>query len=258
MTPAAPDRDEFYIGYEPVMPPGTGRHLRRVLAATAVVAALVSVVVLVAHDRLEPSRFDFGRPRQVTGVLRHAPYPSLIVDRERIWLAGQGKHGADALLAPVPEGPVTLSGALIARGVHRMLEVVPGSVAPARDAGLTVGDADPDLTAGADVTLVGEIVDAKCFLGVMNPGEGTVHRDCARMCLRGGLPPMLLVRGARGEEALVLLVSASGEAIGRELADIAGQPVEVRGRLRRRDGHLVLHADLAHYRFGVGAAAPAP
>ena len=34
------------------------------------------------------------------------------------------------------------------------------------------------------VELTGEIADSKCWLGVMNPGEGTVHRDCARRCLK--------------------------------------------------------------------------
>jgi hypothetical protein len=97
------------------------------------------------------------------------------------------------------------------------------------------------------VTLRGEIVDSKCFLGVMNPGERTVHRDCARLCLRGGIPPMLLVRGAQGEEALVLLVSESGAPIGEQLADIAGQPVKVRGLLARDGETLVLRADRARF-----------
>jgi hypothetical protein len=250
---AVPDRDEFYIGYEDVMPPGHRRHLTRGLAGAGVAAMLVATVALVAHALLEPSAFEFGRPRTVEGVLRHAPYPSLTVDRERIWLAGPGKHGADPLVATVADGRVTLRGALITRRTHRMLEVVPGSVAPlAGGSAVTPSDA----AAGAEVTLTGEIVDAKCFLGVMNPGEQTVHRDCAQLCLRGGLPPMLLVRGGLGEEALVLLVSEAGDAIGRELAPIAGLPVEVRGRLSRHDGQLVLRADRSRYRLRGRADAP--
>jgi hypothetical protein len=30
--------------------------------------------------------------------------------------------------------------------------------------------------------LVGEIVDSKCYLGNMNPGNGKVRRDCAVRC----------------------------------------------------------------------------
>ena len=39
-------------------------------------------------------------------------------------------------------------------------------------------------------TLIGEIVDSKRYLGVMNPGNGKVHRDCAVRCLSGGIPPI--------------------------------------------------------------------
>jgi hypothetical protein len=123
-----------------------------------------------------------------------------------------------------------------------MLEVVPGTI---RASAATPAPASPVGTPidGGDVTLTGEIVDSKCFLGVMNPGEQTVHRDCARLCLRGGVPPMLLVRGGMGEEALVLLVSRGGTAMGPALADIAGLPVQVRGRLRRDGETLTLFAD---------------
>lgn len=244
----SPEPDEFYVGYDNVMPPATGRRLRRVLAAVAAGVALVAVVVVAAHDRLVPARFDFGRPADVAGDLRHDPYPWLLVDGERVWLAGPGKHDAAPFVAHVPGGPVTLRGSAIARGPHRMLQVEPGSVrrsgAP-RPAASTNASTEP----GVMVTLVGEVVDGKCFLGVMNPGEGTVHRECARLCLRGGLPPMLLVRGGLGEEALVVLVSSDGRPIGRSLAEIAGVPVEVRGRLVRERGALVLLADRAAYRL---------
>jgi hypothetical protein len=249
--PPAPESDEFYIGYENVMPPGIGRRLRHGVGAILVLAAIAGALALAAHERLVPARFDFGRPDDVTGDLSRMPYPSLTVEGDRVWLAARGKHGADALVAGVPEGRVALRGAVIARGAHRMLEVVPGSVRAAGPAATPASPVPRPATAGAgaDVTLTGEIVDAKCFLGVMNPGEGTVHRDCARLCLRGGLPPMLLVRGGLGEEALVVLVSSDGRAIGRDLAGIAGVPVEVRGRLTRDRGTLVLHADPAQYRL---------
>ena len=39
----------------------------------------------------------------------------------------------------------------------------------------------------------GEIVDPKCFFGVMKPGEGKPHKDCAIRCILGGIPPVLKV-----------------------------------------------------------------
>ena len=36
-----------------------------------------------------------------------------------------------------------------------------------------------------NAVLRGEITDPKCLLGVMNPGQGKPHRDCAVRCIAG-------------------------------------------------------------------------
>lgn len=240
--------DEFYIGYGAATPPSIATRVRRVVAAIATAAAIVAALAVTLHDRLAPARFDFGRPHPVEGTLRRAPYPELESDGRRRLLVGAGKHGADAALAPIPDGPVRMAATTIARGGVEMLEVVPGTVATGPHAAGATGAGDRAGDPGREVTLTGEIVDSKCFLGVMNPGEGTVHRDCARMCLRGGIPPALLVRGVRGEEALVLLVGRDGGPIGVALAAMAGVLVDVRGRLVRDERGLVLAADVEDYR----------
>ena len=233
------DLDEFYIGYEPATPPAVARRVRRAVVAAVLVGLATGALALSWHHRLAAARFDFGRPHRAEGVLHKTPYPFLETTGTRVWLAARGKHGAEAEVRGTPEGMVTLEGSSIVRGAHEILEVVPGSVR-AVPGGAVPATPPLDRLEGETVRLTGEIVDSKCFLGVMNPGEGTVHRDCARVCLRGGLPPMLLVRGAAGEEALVLLVSDAGAPIGRELAELAGVPVVVPGRLIRDGGTLVL------------------
>lgn len=262
-SPPVPD-DEFYIGYDPPMPAQIAARVTRVVVAVIAGSVVAAMTALAAHRRLAPAAFDFGRPQPLHGVLQRTPYPELMVDGRRSLLVGFGKHGAESDLAGIADGPVTLAGTRIERNEHQMFEVKPGSlrvlahsktgtksvpVGPGPTtmhwgpwASTTIGGG-PGPAHRADsayVTLRGEIVDSKCFLGVMNPGEGTVHRDCARVCLRGGIPPMLLVRGARAEEALVLLVDDAGAPIGRQLADLAGVPVEVRGRLTRDGERLVL------------------
>ena len=59
-------------------------------------------------------------------------------------------------------------------------------------------------------TLVEELVDTKCFLGVMRPASGNVHRGCAVRCLGGGAPPALLVRDEQ-ENSTALLFAASND-----------------------------------------------
>jgi hypothetical protein len=251
-----PEPDEFYVGYEPDMPPRMAVHLARVVTAVVALALLTAGAATALHRRLAPATFEFGRPQAITGELRRAPYPRLIAAGRTAWLVGPGKAGAEAVLDGATDGPVALEGTRIARGPHTMFEVVAGSVRSAPAGTKSVPSASgtdgtnlvpPDaetaarqVHGGDEIDVQGEIVDSKCFLGVMNPGEGTVHRDCARVCLRGGIPPMLLVRGAAGEEALMLLVGATGEPIGRQLAARAGQPVVIRGRLSRDGDTLVL------------------
>lgn len=60
------------------------------------------------------------------------------------------------------------------------------------------------------VFLTGELVDTKCYLGVMRPAVGKVHRACAVRCLSGGVPPEILVKDQAGNQIAVPLVGANG------------------------------------------------
>ncbi|MGE0812663.1 MAG: hypothetical protein AB7O28_08955 [Vicinamibacterales bacterium] len=242
----APDA-EFYIGYDPDVPPGVAARVRVAVVAAVLAVLAAAGLSLGLHERLLPARFDFGHAQAVAGRLTRAPYPALATATGTVWLVGRGKHGADADVATLGDGAVTLQGTAIQRGDTRMVEVVPGSVTGTLARAASLEPHAPP-AGGDDVTLVGEIVDSKCFLGVMNPGEGTVHRDCANLCLRGGIPPMLLVRHRQGREALVLLVGADGRAIGPELAPLAGAPVAVLGRLSHVGDQPVLAAEPGAYR----------
>src|SRR5947207_1819862 len=92
-------------------------------------------------------------------------------------------------------------------------------------------------------TLVGEIVDSKCFLGVMNPGQLTPHRACAIRCISGGVPPVLVVRQKNGPAIYLLLVASDGKPV----LDIVAEPVEITGEVEREGDLLILRADPATY-----------
>jgi hypothetical protein len=97
-------------------------------------------------------------------------------------------------------------------------------------------------------TLTGEIVDSKCFLGVMNPGQLTPHRACAIRCISGGVPPVLLVRQRDGPAIYLLLVSAEGKPVNKQVLDMVAEPVEITGEVERQGELLILRADPAMYR----------
>jgi hypothetical protein len=131
---------------------------------------------------------------------------------------------------------VVVVGWVIERPGDHMIEVVSASTHPSR---LVKTD---EVVLGS-VSLTGEIVDTKCHFGVMNPGSGKVHRDCAVRCISGGIPPGLLIRDRDGKLRTVLLAGADGRELHREILDYVAQPVRVHGTLVRSAGFLTLHAD---------------
>ena len=136
---------------------------------------------------------------------------------------------------------VSMMGTRALRGAHTMIEVEPAS--------LVVGDgsAGPPTPAesigGGLVRLRGEIVDSKCFLGVMVPGSGKTHKDCASLCIRGGIPPALYVQDLAGQSSVLLLTGTSGEPMGAPAIEVAGEAIDMTGTIERQGGWLVLRTD---------------
>ncbi|MFN7940260.1 MAG: hypothetical protein U0X73_01565 [Thermoanaerobaculia bacterium] len=245
--------DPFFIGWLPEQPEATARRVRAGVAFAGGVALATLAVVTIAPATLPASRFDWGSATALEGFLLERPVPAL-------WLAGEGaaartgggilplvapgKFGAADLVRGRDGQAVRLAGALLERDGLRMLEVRPESIVPVPG----VGVARPGSLSLGPATLVGEIVDSKCWTGAMNPGEGKVHRDCAVRCISGGMPPALVVRSPAGGAIVLLLVGARDEAIGRELLDRVGEPVEVRGEVVRWADRLAIRAAPADVR----------
>jgi hypothetical protein len=222
---------EFYVGYEPSSPPGLRTVLRRTALALFALC-LVTAAILTVSATFANSRFEFGVYRDYEGELMEWPYPMLLSGGTRYLLVGPGKFGIADLVKGREGSNLHVRGSLIARGSDQMLEIEPGSI---RWRDKTPG-ARPITTELGQMTLTGEIVDTKCHLGVMNPGEGKVHRDCAVRCISGGVPPGLFVRDSSGEPRLLLLTGAEGRPLHRELLDYMGEPVTVQGRLVKQSG----------------------
>lgn len=237
---------EFYIGYLDKAPPAQGAWVRRVVVGLLLFAPLFTAALASAQRGYAAAVFEYGVPRTLEGVYVAWPTPTLLIPRpgqtgEEPWsallLVGEGKHGVDASFAGLDGHQVRLTGTLIYREEQSMAEVqgLPEDLGEA--------PALQDSRALGTQTLVGEIVDSKCFLGVMNPGNLKPHRDCAVRCLSGGIPPILLVRQPDGATRHVLVVGAHGEPIGRALLDRVAEPLQVTGALETQHGQWILRAD---------------
>jgi hypothetical protein len=221
---------EFYVGYLP-MPVGLRRTVGRLVVVMGVLVVGLAAILIAGQHPFAASSFEFQQYREFSGTLLPNPYPALAIPEGGLpWLlVGPGKHG----VGPLPAGDVRLRGERIIRGDDRMIQLVPGSLAAIGDG--TSSDGAADL---GQVQLTGEIVDSKCYFGVMNPGNGKVHRDCAVRCISGGIPPAFLVRDAEGRTGTLLLASWKSA-----LLDHVAEPITIRGRLVRSSGRLTLYAE---------------
>jgi hypothetical protein len=227
--------DDFYIGYESGMPASMRRPVALAVVAALSAAALVATIFVTRQRGLDEARFDYANEQTFEGYLSLTPTPALLVPGSggvtTHWLVAPGKHGAGTVLTDARAGWVSLRGKAIARESWRMIEVSANSLRQRDDA-----PAPPLLATSVEsreITLRGEIVDGKCYLGVMNPGERTVHRDCAVRCVSGGVPPMFAYRDDQGSH-LAMLIGGDPESmrqqIGRQvtLAGVLSGPEESR------------------------------
>jgi hypothetical protein len=180
-----------------------------------------------------PAVWDHGVERTWEGVLHVTPYPMLAIesgdDRGIALLVQQGKRGALDRCASGEPRRVRLRGWRLQRDDRRIIELAPE---PNAIETLHIGGFAPmTLIAGAPITLTGEIVDSKCFLGAMKPGDGATHKACAMLCLRGGIPPMLVSRDLHGPTRYTLVLDERGGPMPPEFIPLAGEPVTVTGTL---------------------------
>jgi hypothetical protein len=247
--------DEFYIGWEAKAAPGIGKTARRISIVLMWLALLAPVVLAVSQTMIGSSVFEWGTLKTFSGMLQTQPYPHLLVPRSgqigsassfsSYYLVAPWKFGLDTrVLAQLDGRPVTLKGTLIYRGNQTMVETKPDWI---QMNGKTVASPPQTVPLGRQ-TLVGEIVDSKCFLGVMNPGQLTPHRACAIRCISGGVPPVLLVRQKDGPASYLLLVSDLGKPVNKQVLDLVAEPVEITGEVQRQGELLIMRADPATYR----------
>ena len=252
--------DEFYIGWEDKPPPGIGSRVRRAVVFLLTLAVVLGVLLAVGQRTIGVSVFEWGKVKGFSGILKSQPYPHLLVARPGVsdgqsafssyYLVKPFKFGLDSETADRLDGKaVSLKGTLIYRGGQTMIEVVADSIrqADAPEIKLSITQVASPVSLG-EQTLIGEIVDSKCYLSMMNPGALTPHRACAIRCISGGIPPVLLVRQTNGPALYFLLVSRDGKPVNQQVLNLVAEPVEISGEVERQGDWLILRADPTTYR----------
>jgi hypothetical protein len=253
MNMSARDTNEFYIGWQAKAPSRIGAHVRNIVGCLFIFVVVAAVIFALAQRTIGAAVFEWGTLKTFRGFLKASPYPHLLVRRP----GAKGGESAYYVVAPFKFGleeqtvkaldgkEVTLKGTLIYRGSQTMVEAQPDSLKPVSTATAPLGESSV-VNLGRQ-TLIGEIVDSKCYLGVMNPGHLTPHRGCAVRCISGGIPPILLVRQEVGPPLYFLLVSSDGRPVNKQVLDMVAEPVQITGEVVQQGELAILRADPSTY-----------
>lgn len=230
--PAEPSA--FFIGWQSKMAPELARGLRGAVIPLAAGIPVVTALLVWFQNPVDRGRFEFGVEKSFEGVLCESPVPRLRLDGgdgkqvDHI-LVGAGKFGPGSVIAGADGHRVRFSGSLIVREPLRLIELN-------RPDTFTLLDKDSPPAAAPEVSklgegkFTGELVDTKCWSGVMRPATGKVHRACAIRCLSGGVAPGLLVRDRGGDGVVFLLAGPDGGKLEYDV-QLAGTFIDVEGIL---------------------------
>lgn len=245
-------KEEFYIGYLDQAPTGIRRFLRRAILLGLFLLVAAGATIFAITQKPSPNgTFEFGTLTEVTGTYFDAPFPMIRMKGasgtpKNILLLGYGKAGAWNFISSVEKAigrdlngrEVSLKGTLLYYNGKTLLELPPESKGNFKEkaAGLNKRQA----TGLGQVTLQGEIIDPKCYFGVMKPGRGKIHRSCAVRCISGGIPPVLVVNNESGTADYYLITGKDGKPINASILPKVGKPISLQGTLERIDDWYVL------------------
>lgn len=243
---------EFYIGWMAKAPKSFAKHVKKVLIVLFPFVLIIGYLLSTKQKKFSTTNFEFGKTTEVKGVYYNKPVPILkVFDKNNLSitmpLVGYGKHGAETAIVELEKEKgtslngkeVTLKGTLI-YGDGKVLLQIDKNDNPIVNIGAESTTQLQEKELGNQV-IRGEIIDPKCYFGVMKPGEGKVHRDCAIRCILGGIPPVLHVQNGKGESNYYLIVGPNGEKMNEAVQDVVAEPVSIEARVVQQDDWIILY-----------------
>lgn len=242
------DKKEFYIGWQDKMPPNTRSFLRKVLLPLAILVPLIVLLIVFFQKPFNQHQFEFGNVRTFIGVYHASPVPLLTVSTgipdsisSACLLVGYGKWGAEGIMkeiekeaGPLDRKEITIRGSLIYGDGKALIELT-----EKEESLVSVGKQAPPSPTFAPqekaVSLEGEILDPKCYFGVMKPGEGKIHKSCAIRCISGGIPPVFRSM-QNGRYEYSILRGPNGESINEEVLPFVASTIRLEGIMTQEEG----------------------
>lgn len=247
-------KPNYYIGWLEELPERNSKAIRRLLIPIFICLPLIALAVVYFAKPFNDHQFDFGNVQSFTGTYHEMPFPVLILDEgqgpelpdQHLLLVGYGKMGATGFMQQAAQEKgvldgkhIRLSGTLIYGDGRALLELTDQEKSVLE---VLSAPSPPylDEMIATQRQLDGEIIDPKCWFGVMKPAEGKVHKSCAIRCVSGGIPPVFRVK-ADGKNTYYVLRGADGESINHDILPFIGEPVSITGQFSEKHGWGVLN-----------------
>ncbi|MBS4065414.1 MAG: hypothetical protein KGZ74_12680 [Chitinophagaceae bacterium] len=252
--------DEFYIGWMQAAPESFAKHAKKILLVAGLLVVVLAITLSLQQRKFSTAIFEYGMLTEVTGIYQSYPVPSLKVfsktdangKQELITmpLVGYGKFGAAGIIAKLEQQKgfsfhqhqVTLKGTLIYSDGKSLLQIDEHDQ-PLVAVQTHISTVRPLIKELGSTDLIGEILDPKCYFGVMKPGRGKPHKDCAIRCIAGGISPVFYVRRRDAGPFYYLLLNEKGKPLNEFVQDYVADPVKLHARAVQYDDWIVLYVD---------------
>jgi hypothetical protein len=254
MKEELPKHDEFYIGYVPKAPDKISKIVRTSIFGMLSIGIIVAALLVYHQKKFSTANFEYGVNTTLEGYIFAEPFNHLLVSLgkdihgkelyQTILLVGEGKAGADSIINVISaragkiEGlKVSLTGYLLYGNGKALMQVnaVSNMKIQFSEERISV---PPQMVSLRDTVVTGEIVDPKCYFGVMKPGEGKAHRSCAIRCIAGGIPPAF-----NGYSDYFLLMNEQNEVLHSEVINIVGDRLSLTGKVTEWNDWKILQVE---------------
>jgi len=246
----ADSKSAFFVGYLK-MPKRLGLFYWAVIPV--VIGCVLGAGFGFAVAQKDPGQGRFMPPAQtLTGYFDLEPYPVLrtiptdeFPESRTVMLTGAGKFGILDQVEKHKGQMVDVRGVFLVRGDHEIFQVGGRGVKPTEETLSAEMQAftAPETKPLGSYTLKGEIVDSKCYLGAMRPGEGKTHMVCANVCIMGGVPPMFVIYDEKGVSDILMLADEDGKSLAGLVSDYTSLFVSIAGQVEQRGDLKVFRID---------------
>ncbi len=248
--------EEFYIGWQENSPKGFKKTGMIFFGFSLLLSIIFVGFYVPAQKDFSNSEFEYGTLTELEGALVSYPVYGLKtkINNQNVTvpLVGFGKSGVDALALNLIEKlngkpelyRVKLRGTMIRYSNKNWMELTEGEASIVSIEKNSIEHKNQKIESKGLKTISGEIVDPKCFFGVMKPAVAKIHRSCAIRCIAGGVPPILAVRKNGKYIDYYFLLDQDGNSINQEILGYVGKQIDINGWVEEVDDWKALKVNM--------------